>query len=252
MLYKTYDLYIYSQALHKVIGPYFSEAFSVTLPPKFKSMILKPSSAELEERVAGLCNYMFTLLTSLGDVQEEVKRALCTFLEVKQLFEPPSLTLVHAESIPNRFLEMKEQFNIIVSSQSTKKESNDRALMMLKMTWGNEAVVKIFEAHALLQRMATILGLTLEINHFFVSMFGNTLAFSRLPLRDLLLTQKDIMNNFLSTCVVLFKVIIPLGVPTDIPLETPSCLFLLSRPYLLFFISLFIWDCSLLSQANAL
>jgi hypothetical protein len=61
------------------------------------------------------------------------------------------------------------------------------------------------EAHALLQRLATVLGLTLEINHFFVSMFGNTLAFSKLPLRDLLMTLKDILGNFLALASDLFK-----------------------------------------------
>jgi hypothetical protein len=32
--------------------------------------------------------------------------------------------------------------------------------------------VQILEAHAYLQRLATILGWTLELDHFFVSMFG--------------------------------------------------------------------------------
>jgi hypothetical protein len=53
--------------------------------------------------------------------------------------------------------------------------------------------------------MATILGWTLEINHFFVSMFGNTLAFSKLPLRDILSTQKDIMSNFLTIANDIYK-----------------------------------------------
>jgi len=53
--------------------------------------------------------------------------------------------------------------------------------------------------------MATILGWTLEINHFFVSMFGNTLAFSKLPLKDILSTQKDIMNNFLTIANDIYK-----------------------------------------------
>ena len=72
-----------------------------------------------------------------------------------------------------------------------------KSLMMFREVWGVDYVVKILDAHALLQRMATILGWTLEINHFFVSMFGNTLAFSRLPLKDVLATQKDIMNRLL-------------------------------------------------------
>lgn len=47
-------------------------------------------------------------------------------------------------------------------------------------------------------------GWTLEINHFFVSMFGNTLTFSQLPLRDILTTQKDIMTRFLTVTTKLF------------------------------------------------
>lgn len=76
---------------------------------------------------------------------------------------------------------------------------------VLKAAWGIESTARILEAHALLQRMATLLGLTLEINHFFVSMFGNTLAFSKLPLRDLLMTLKDIMGQFLAVAADLFR-----------------------------------------------
>jgi len=56
----------------------------------------------------------------------------------------------------------------------------------------------------LLQRMSTVLGWTLEVNHFFISMFGNTLAFSKLPLRDIIMLQKDIMSKFLVICNELF------------------------------------------------
>ncbi len=52
--------------------------------------------------------------------------------------------------------------------------------------------------------MCTVLGWTLEINHFFISMFGNTLTFSKLPLRDIIMLQKDIMTKFLLICNELF------------------------------------------------
>ena len=52
--------------------------------------------------------------------------------------------------------------------------------------------------------MCTVLGWTLEVNHFFISMFGNTLAFSKLPLRDIIMLQKDIMTKFLLICNELF------------------------------------------------
>jgi hypothetical protein len=78
-------------------------------------------------------------------------------------------------------------------------------LNKLRLDWGVEWVLRIFEAYALLQRMATILSWNLEINHFFVSMFGNTLAFSKLPLQEILMTQKDIMGKFLVVSTELFR-----------------------------------------------
>jgi hypothetical protein len=80
-----------------------------------------------------------------------------------------------------------------------------KSMILFRKTWGIEWVIKIFEAYSHLQRMATVLGWTLEINHFFVSMFGNTLAFSKLPLKDILATQKDIMNNFLAIANDIYK-----------------------------------------------
>ena len=83
-------------------------------------------------------------------------------------------------------------------------EDMAKALIKMRAVWGIDMVTKIFEAYALLQRLATVLGWTLEINHFFISMFGNTLAFSKLPLRDIIFTLKDIMTNFLLVCTDLF------------------------------------------------
>lgn len=80
-----------------------------------------------------------------------------------------------------------------------------RNMQVFRQTWGADYVSKILDAHALLQRMATILGWTLEINHFFVSMFGNTLAFSKLPLKDMLGTQKNIMSRLLLVLTDIFN-----------------------------------------------
>eukprot|EP01034_Spumella_vulgaris_P038307 gene38307-47293_t len=71
-----------------------------------------------------------------------------------------------------------------------------KAMVEFRRQWGVEWILRILEAYSLLQRMATILGWTLEINHFFISMFGNTLAFSKLPLREVIMTQKDILSKF--------------------------------------------------------
>jgi hypothetical protein len=63
--------------------------------------------------------------------------------------------------------------------------------------------------------MATILGWTLEINHFFVSMFGNTLAFSKLPLKELLATQKEIMMKLNETTREIFQYACDLNAQQD-------------------------------------
>jgi len=72
-----------------------------------------------------------------------------------------------------------------------------KELSHFRSIWGIEYSMKMIEAYAVLQRIATVLGWTLEINHFFISMFGNTITFSKLPLRDIVLTQKELINKFL-------------------------------------------------------
>jgi hypothetical protein len=65
-------------------------------------------------------------------------------------------------------------------------------------TWGPEYGMKVITAYSLLQRIVTILGWTLEIHYFFLSMFGNTLTFSKLPLHDILTTQKELIQQFMN------------------------------------------------------
>jgi len=74
-----------------------------------------------------------------------------------------------------------------------------RDLRRLQEGWGARNVQAIFEAHALLQGMATLLNWLREVQHHFLSNFGNLVAFSKLPLKDLLSTLKDILNKFLAT-----------------------------------------------------
>jgi hypothetical protein len=56
-----------------------------------------------------------------------------------------------------------------------------------------------------LYSVTAVLAWTLEINHFFLSMFGNTLAFSKLPLREIISTQKDIVSSFFAIAQDMFK-----------------------------------------------
>jgi hypothetical protein len=78
-------------------------------------------------------------------------------------------------------------------------------MMKFRLNWGVEWSLKVFDAYALLQRMATVLSWNLEINHFFISMFGNTVAFSKLPLQEILMTLKGILSKFLVLASELFR-----------------------------------------------
>lgn len=195
------------------------------LPAKAKKLINKKDDYErLSEE---LSQYLLRVLATIVQMNTASREVLATFLEVKHLILPDSQALRHAEHVPNVFVSLKEEFNAMlmgknvrsnsVGSQSERKQvdspneknSNQskatKQMMEFRKTWGIEWAVKIFDAYAYLQRIATILGWTLEINHFFVSMFGNTLSFSKLPLREILITLKDIMANFLVVCEDLYK-----------------------------------------------
>lgn len=165
--------------------------------------------------------------------------------------------LVYAESIPNIFVVIKQQYqnhllqsnnsaavtfnttsspstsrfstsailgtimnrkpSITADSKSDSKENESNEIIMqgqglynifeeftskewsiFQRIWGPEFGLKIINAYSLLQRIATILGWTLEINHFFISMFGNTLSFSKLPLHDIITTQKELIQQFMT------------------------------------------------------
>jgi len=161
------------ECLHKLITPYLEDLRHsstdppiATLPGKFTSL-LRPTKAEIEERSHGLRDYLFQVLDEVASLTDGCKKILCDFLEVKLLYDPPT-KIVHAEEIPNHFLILKQQFiDYATSINPTAHVPGDKIVPVLKQKWGVEASVKILEAHALLQRMATLLGLTLEINHFF-------------------------------------------------------------------------------------
>lgn len=151
--------------------------------------------------------YFTNLLYALNNFTLASQNAVCTFMEVKQLIlSSNNRTLRRAEAVPNVFIAVRKDFTELLLSKDDKNGNSrqTQALAEFRRIWGIEMAVKVFDAYALLQRMATVLGWTLEINHFFISMFGNTLAFSKLPLRDIIFLQKDIMSKFLTICNELF------------------------------------------------
>ena len=187
---------------------------SLNFPIKINNTIMKSKDNYFE-----ICNLlqeyllrMFKVLINFSTVSQDL---VCQFIEVKQLIlSSNNKSLKRAEHVPNVFISLKDDFKkmLMLTRDEMKKINGDgansnisKAMVEFRKVWGIDMTLKVFEAYALLQRMATVLGWTLEINHFFLSMFGNTLAFSKLPLRAILFTQKDIMNKFISICDELFQ-----------------------------------------------
>lgn len=181
--------------------------------------------------------YCQKLLDIMTDLNNRSQNSLAKFLDTKYIIVTGGDKLHYAESIPNAFIPIKNIFKMqimgnqagstnllsanidegprkwleksprVAESKSNSANSDeefvrdilsDKELDEFRRVWGVEYCVKIFDAYALLQRIATVLGWTLEINHFFISMFGNTVTFSRLPLRDIVITLKELLTKFLA------------------------------------------------------
>ena len=196
---------------------------NLNFPEKLKNKLLFRDKNEYYNMGKLLQCYLSYILYIANNFNTITYNNICNFLEIKSLIllNKNKKQLRRAENIPNAFLSLKNEFNNIIlgktntttdtggnnTNSSSNNDNNKRiqTLTEFRNTWGIEMVIKIFNAYSLLQRMATVLGWTLEINHFFISMFGNTLTFSKLPLRNILYLQKDIMSNFLTICNELFE-----------------------------------------------
>lgn len=77
-------------------------------------------------------------------------------------------------------------------------------MLELRKNWGIEMSLKIFHSYSLLQRFSVVISWTLEISHYFISMFGNTFSFSKFPLKNILNLLKEIVNTFLANANELF------------------------------------------------
>ncbi|KAJ1423520.1 hypothetical protein B484DRAFT_451858, partial [Ochromonadaceae sp. CCMP2298] len=191
----------------------------IPLPPRLASKMFRDKQ-EYYDQCTQLQRYFLDLLLLLCELSAATQAQTALFMEVKALIMLPNRALRRAEGIPNVFVALKRDFAAWLVGQGQgqgqaqgerdrggEKETEKAHLAMAehRKIWGIEMSLKVFEAYALLQRMATVLGWTLEINHFFISMFGNTLAFSKLPLRDIIFVQKDIMSRFLSLSNELYQ-----------------------------------------------
>jgi hypothetical protein len=131
----------------------------------------------------------------------------CPSSQVKQTADSTSrnswsITSMMSSLIPGG---QKETANTNASKTNSNACYMEKDFALLRNTWGIAWTHKILDAYAHLQRMSALLSWTLELNYFFISMFGNTIAFSKLPLREILATQKEIVSNFLSVANELYK-----------------------------------------------
>jgi hypothetical protein len=216
----------------KVITDFENNDKPLYLPaPPRTGLFSYPKHEELLETSLELKRYLSQLINDPEGLTSQTKLEIAKFIEVKTLALPTKSKYKKPENIPNYFVNLKSEFiqklvengndgnSTAPSASGTASSATGRGrggeggggsaaaaaadekakklshqqMIQFREIWGINYSVKIYEAYGLLQRMSTILGWTLEINHFFVSMFGNTLAFSKLPLKDLLATQKEIM-----------------------------------------------------------
>ena len=211
-------------------------ANSLIFPEKKMTLNALTNSADYNESLARLLDtYCIQLLGVMAEFNTRCQTVLAKLLDTKFIIITGGDKLHYAESIPNAFLPIRNVFqkqvmgkiqndtNVLVDSQkkwfgvnsnagSKRAEAkevdpdetfvndilNDKELDEFRRVWGVEYCIKIFDAYSLLQRMATVLGWTLEINQFFIGMFGNSVTFSRLPLRDIIMTLKELLIKFLA------------------------------------------------------
>lgn len=163
--------------------------------------------------------YCLQLMGVICDLNNKAQAILAKFIETKYLMViSQNEALRYAESIPNAFVPIKAQFQTQLLGSSPGSSSNQaesksgydenftqKELDEFRKVWGVEYCLKIMEAYAILQRIATVLGWTLEINQFFISMFGNTVTFSRLPLKDIISTLKELISLFVGNASELYR-----------------------------------------------
>jgi hypothetical protein len=200
LLKKKYSDFV---SIHKKVSQDFENNDKpLYLPSKYSGVF--PKRDDLMTTGHELCQYLHQLINDPEDLSKATKSLIALFIGVKTLAMPVKASHQKPENIPNYFVNLKTEF-ISKLVETEKENMMDKQMALLRHIWGVDYSLKIFDAHALLQRMATILGWTLEINHFFVSMFGNTLAFSKLPLKEMLATQKEIMMKLNQITMEIFQ-----------------------------------------------
>lgn len=181
---------------------------TLEMPEKFTNLRF-PNAEDHSAMCRKLQLYLKDVLDGAVDADTKSKNLIAEFISVKHLALGARTRCRSAENIPNYFVDLMSVFTeaLTIAHYGTRKEATaeEKAMSDFRSNWGHDGVFMILRAHGYLQRMATILGWTLELNHYFVSMFGNLVSFSKLPIREMILTQKDVMNAFLGVSDQLYS-----------------------------------------------
>jgi len=172
------------------------------LPSEQKELLALPSEEHsphsgMHER---LQNYLRNLCSISTKAQYKLIREFfnVAFIEVNSSDLP--------EYKSNLFLSLKQEYNnyleeCMIHPPTTTTNSYEfkyvsKALIDFHNVWGKDIVLEVFGAYAILQRMYSVHQWIQEINLSLVSMIGGMLAFSEIPLNDILIIQNDLMNSF--------------------------------------------------------
>lgn len=172
--------------------------------------------SESEEERQALERFLRTTLQMQSALPEPVQARLAVFLDVgrsgRDLARMKRGAVVSEEN-PNVFAVLKRTLDAAAPRGSPVQSRSLHArhgsglppdLRALQEEWGWEHASDVLQAFSLLQRLCTMLSWTYEINSIFVAMFGNTLSFSKIPLKEMLDTQRVIVMQLLSVCRSLY------------------------------------------------
>jgi len=212
--YPNYDVHVWSTDGSSFnIRKKFSDfqIFHDKLPTELKEVLVLPSQ-EYSQR-SGMHERLQNYLRNLCSISSKNHYSL-----IREFFNVDFIE-VSSSAVPegqknNLFLSLKQEYSNYLEEcimyPPTTKENYEynyvsRALIDFHNVWGKDIILIVFNAYAILQRMDCVYQWIQEINSSLVSMIGGLLAFSGIPLRGILITQKVMINSFADLCDKLYS-----------------------------------------------
>ena len=212
--YPNYDVHVWSTDGSSFnIRKKFSDFQTIhdKLPIELKEALVLPSQ-EYSQR-CGMHERLQNYLRNLCFISTKNQYPL-----IREFFNVDFIE-VSSSAVPegqksNLFLSLKQEYsNYLVEClmhPSTTKENYEynyvsKALIDFHNIWGKDFVLDVFSAYAILQRMDSVYQWIQEINSSLVSMIGGLIAFSEIPLRGILITQKVMLDSFADLCDKLYN-----------------------------------------------